>query len=87
MLTSELRMTQGLQGQSVLTVHPDPPFQRREHLVVVAFQKADLPQAGIHLLQETRGFLELSMLLRGLGHSRGHLESLNTSAMSESWLC
>jgi hypothetical protein len=29
----------------------------------------------------------LSMLLRGLGHSRGHLESLNTSAMSESWLC
>jgi len=72
---------------SFLTVHPDPPFQRREHLVVVAFQKADLPQVGIHLLQETCGLLEMSMLLSGLGHSRDHLESLNTSDMSEGWLC
>ena len=87
MLTSELRMTQHIQGESDLAVHLDPPLQPREHLVVVGLQKADFPQVSIHLLQETCGFLEMSILLRGLCHSRGHLEGLDTSDMNEFWLC
>jgi hypothetical protein len=84
MLTSELRMTQHLQGESDLAVHLEPPLQPRERLVVVSLQKADFRQASIHLLQETCGFLEMSILLRGLCHSRGRLD---TSDMNEFWLC